>query len=314
MTATEPAPQARSLAERLVAGERAALARALTVLERGGARARALLAAIAPHLGGATVVGFTGPPGAGKSTLVGAFVAQERAAGRTVGVIAVDPSSPLSGGAILGDRLRMSAHVADDGVFIRSLASRGHVGGLSPAAAAGVDAFDAAGWDVVVLETVGAGQSEVEIAEIADIRVVLNAPGLGDEVQAMKAGILEIADILVVNKADQPAADRMTRGLQAALAASVGRGETAILQTVATTGEGVEALAEEIRRRVQTLPPVRMRRLRRARRLISYAANAAVARRLATPDQYVDQLAEDLLSAEIDSEEAARRFFAALSK
>ena len=137
MTAAAAAPRARSLAERLLSGERAALARALTVLERGGEPARALLGAIAPHLGGATVVGFTGPPGAGKSTLVGAFITQERAAGRTVGVIAVDPSSPLSGGAILGDRLRMTAHVADDGVFIRSLASRGHVGGLSPAAAAG---------------------------------------------------------------------------------------------------------------------------------------------------------------------------------
>jgi LAO/AO transport system kinase len=185
--------------EHLLAGDRAALARAITAVENETAEAPLVLKAIRPALGRASVVGFTGAPGAGKSTLVSAYVAELRRRNLGVGVVAVDPSSPITGGALLGDRIRMTAHATDPGVFIRSLASRGHLGGLSRTASRVIDVMDAAGKDVVLVETVGAGQSEVEIADVADVRVVVLAPGLGDEIQAIKAGILEIADILVVN-------------------------------------------------------------------------------------------------------------------
>ena len=203
------------LLARLLAGQTAALARAISIVERDGPTVSALLKAIQPHLGRAIVVGFTGPPGAGKSTLVNAFIGEMRGRGRTVAVAAVDPSSPITGGAVLGDRIRMAEHTMDAGVFIRSLASRGHLGGLSASAARVADLMDAAGFDVIVLETVGAGQSEVEMAEMADVRIVISAPGLGDDVQAIKAGILEIADILVVNKSDLPLAKRTVGQLQA---------------------------------------------------------------------------------------------------
>jgi LAO/AO transport system kinase len=193
------------LVRRMRAGERRAIAAAITELERLSTLAPALLREMQPFLGRAFVVGFTGPPGAGKSTLVNAVIAHVRASGRHVGVIAVDPSSPISGGAILGDRIRMTAALDDDGVFVRSLASRGYLGGLSPAAVRVIDAFDAAGFDLVILETVGTGQSEMDVAEVADVRVVITAPGLGDDIQAMKSGLLEIADVLVVNKGDRPA-------------------------------------------------------------------------------------------------------------
>ncbi|MBX6368414.1 MAG: methylmalonyl Co-A mutase-associated GTPase MeaB [Rhodospirillales bacterium] len=235
-----------SLVERLLRGEPAALARAITAVETESARGRDILRAVQPRLGRARLVGFTGPPGAGKSTLVGAYVGELRKRGKSVGVIAVDPSSPISGGAILGDRLRMTEHAGDPGVFIRSLASRGHLGGLSPAASRIADLMDAAGKDVVILETVGAGQSEVEVAEVADVAVVVCAPGLGDDVQAIKAGILEIADVLVVNKSDLPLADRTRRQLKAMLQLRAARVDVAVLSTTATSGEGVAALADAV--------------------------------------------------------------------
>lgn len=235
-----------SLVERLLRGEPAALARAITAVETESARGRDILRAVQPRLGRARLVGFTGPPGAGKSTLVGAYVGELRKRGKSVGVIAVDPSSPISGGAILGDRLRMTEHAGDPGVFIRSLASRGHLGGLSPAASRIADLMDAAGKDVVILETVGAGQSEVEVAEVADVAVVVCAPGLGDDVQAIKAGILEIADVLVVNKSDLPLADRTRRQLKAMLQLRAARADVAVLSTTATSGEGVAALADAV--------------------------------------------------------------------
>jgi LAO/AO transport system kinase len=235
-----------SLVDRLLRGEPAALARAITAVETESEKGREILRAVQPRLGQARLVGFTGPPGAGKSTLVGAYIGELLKGGKSVGVIAVDPSSPISGGAILGDRLRMTEHAGDPAVFIRSLASRGHLGGLSPAASRIADLMDAAGKDVVILETVGAGQSEVEVAEVADVAVVVCAPGLGDDVQAIKAGILEIADVLVVNKADLPLADRTRRQLKAMLQLRASHGDVPVLSTTATSGAGVAELAAAI--------------------------------------------------------------------
>jgi len=199
--------------DRLAAGDPWTLARCITLMERGGAAADLIYRRICPRVGRATVIGFTGPPGAGKSTLIDAYIAALRTRGHSVAVAAVDPSSPISGGAVLGDRMRMRRHAEDPGVFIRSVASHGHLGGLSESIHRIVDAMDAAGRDFIIIETVGAGQSEVEVVEIADICVVVNAPNMGDEVQAMKAGMLEIADVLVVNKAELPFAQRTTKQL-----------------------------------------------------------------------------------------------------
>ncbi len=209
----------------------------MTELERLSAAAPRLLEAMQPHLGHALVVGFTGPPGAGKSTLINAYTQHLRAQGKSVGIIAVDPSSPISGGAILGDRIRMTATLDDDGVFMRSLASRGHLGGLCPAAVRVIDALDAAGKDVVLLETVGTGQTDIDVAEVADVRVVITAPGLGDDIQAMKSGLLEIADVLVVNKADREGAERTLQHLKGALSLKPdARAKVPALKVTATTG------------------------------------------------------------------------------
>jgi len=230
---------------RLLAGERRAIAAAVTELERLSAAAPALLQGLAPHLGKALVVGITGPPGAGKSTLVNALIRHARSLGFKVGVIAVDPSSPISGGAILGDRIRMTAALDDDGVFVRSLASRGYLGGLSPAAVRIIDALDAAGFDLILLETVGTGQSEIDVAEVADLRIVVSAPGLGDDIQAMKSGLLEIADILVVNKGDREGAERTMQQLRGALSIRTGAlSKVPLVKTTATTGDGIPELME----------------------------------------------------------------------
>lgn len=288
----------------LLAGDRRALARAITLVENEGSSATEVLAAIRGHLGRAVTVGFTGPPGAGKSTLVNAFVRVQRARGRTVGVVAVDPSSPVTGGAILGDRIRMTGHSGDRGVFVRSLASRGHLGGLSRSAVRVIDCMDAAGLDVVVIETVGAGQSEVEIAEVADIKVVVAAPGLGDDVQAIKAGILEIADVLVVNKGDHPLSAQTARYLKTMVGMQAREPATEVLRTVATTGKGVEVLADVIdrlgqHRRAQAP-------MTRTRRLLIRAAQDLLRQRLAqaSPEE-IDGLARALLAGEKTVESAA---------
>ncbi len=241
--------QLTPLVERLLAGDRRALSRMLTLAERGGPRAEQALRALYPSTGRAHVVGVTGPPGAGKSTLVAAMVRGLRERDRTVGVVAVDPSSPFSGGAILGDRVRMLDLQSDPGVFIRSMASRGAVGGLARGTADLVSVFDAAGRDVVIVETVGAGQAEVDVARAADTTLVVAVPGLGDDVQALKAGILEIADILVVNKADRPGADQVATDLRAALQlGESGPWNVSVLRTVANTGSGVPELLDAIQR------------------------------------------------------------------
>lgn len=234
----------------LLAGDRPAIARAISQMERGGAQAGALGRALAPHLGRAHVVGLTGPPGAGKSTLVNALLGALVAQGSRVGVVAVDPSSPISGGALLGDRVRMGEHGEHPDVFVRSIASRGHLGGLSRTTRGIVDLLDAAGYDVVLVETVGAGQSEVEIAGLADTCIVACPPGLGDEVQAIKAGILEIADLFVVTKGDLPAARSTARDLRHMThlrpAPADGGWQTPVLAVTATTGDGIAALVEKI--------------------------------------------------------------------
>lgn len=236
------------LVERLLDGDRRALARAISLVEAGDPSSRVVLRQVYPHTGKAQVIGMTGAPGTGKSTLVSALGREYRSRGRTVGIVAVDPSSPFTGGALLGDRIRMQELAGDPGVFIRSMASRGHLGGLAQATGDVLKLLDAAGYTIVIVETVGAGQSEVEVAGAAHTTIVVEAPGLGDDIQAIKAGILEIADILVLNKADLPGADRRVAQLQAML--NMGDYSDGwrppVLRTTAVQGEGVPQLADAV--------------------------------------------------------------------
>ncbi|MBK6630042.1 MAG: methylmalonyl Co-A mutase-associated GTPase MeaB [Betaproteobacteria bacterium] len=233
--------------EAILSRSRPALARAITLLENDRPGAEALMAELAPRCGRAHVVGITGAPGAGKSTLINVLLGEYAKRGRSVAVVAVDPSSPISGGSILGDRLRMDEHGSREDVFIRSVSARGHLGGLSRHAGRIIDVFDAVGFDVVIVETVGAGQSEVEIRHFADSNIVVCPPGLGDDVQAIKAGIIEIADLLVVNKADLPQAERTVLDLTSAVHLRH-RSDwgVRVLRTVATSGEGVVELIDAI--------------------------------------------------------------------
>ncbi len=249
--------RADALCDAALAGDRRSLARLLTAVENRTPMAEAALRRLYPMAGRAQLIGVTGPPGAGKSTLVAALIGELRRAGRPVAVVAVDPSSPITGGAVLGDRVRMQAYSSDDGVFIRSMAARGHSGGLSSTTAAAATVFDAVGFDVVLIETVGTGQSEVEVAATADTTVVVEAPEMGDEIQAIKAGLLEVADIVVVNKGDRPGAHRTAGQLHAMLAdASSGSEQSTrpapknpeVLVTTAATGEGVAELLVAIDR------------------------------------------------------------------
>jgi LAO/AO transport system kinase len=236
------------LADRVRAGDPRALPRLITLLEQGSEAGQRALAELYPEAGQSHVVGITGPPGAGKSTLVNALIGAIRVSNRRVAVLAIDPSSPVSGGAVLGDRIRMTERHGDEGVFIRSMAARGRVGGLALAAADVVHLLDAVGFDVILIETVGAGQDGVEIARLAQTVVVLQVPGLGDGVQAIKAGILEVGDILVVNKADQPGAAELGRLLRQAVMPLTAAEQrlVPVLPVVARTGDGIDRLLAAI--------------------------------------------------------------------
>src|SRR6266480_683759 len=237
----------RTLAQRLLEGDRRALARAISLVEDDRPEGWELVKLIYPHTGNAAVVGFTGPPGAGKSTLIGALTKARREAGRTVGVLSIDPSSPFTQGALLGDRIRLSEHFLDPGVFIRSMANRGALGGLSEAALQTALLMDAAGKDDVFLETVGVGQAEVDVIDHADTIVLVLQPGSGDSIQALKAGVMEIPDVIVVNKADHPLTETMVREVKSVLALGSQEGwRVPIVKTEASRGEGIEELAEKM--------------------------------------------------------------------
>jgi LAO/AO transport system kinase len=274
--------QVDDLVARARAGEARAVARLVTMVEDGSPQLREVMAALTPHAGHAQVVGITGSPGVGKSTMTNALVTELRKAEKRVGVLAVDPSSPFSGGALLGDRVRMQDHATDEGVYIRSMASRGHLGGLSWTTPQALRVLDAAGCDVVIVETVGVGQSEVEIAGLADTTVVLMAPGLGDGIQAAKAGILEIGDVYVVNKADRDGAEQVRRELRSTIALGdrpEGGWKPPIVLTVAQSGRGVDDVAAELDRHrawLEESGELTRRRTRRAREEIEAIAVAAL--------------------------------------
>ncbi len=308
------------LVRRILEGDRRALARAMTLIETGDPASRVILRQVYPHTGRAHIVGVTGSPGTGKSTLVSALARCFRRRGRTVGIVAVDPSSPFTGGALLGDRIRMQELAGDPGVFIRSMASRGHLGGLAQATGDLVKLLEAAGFSLIVVETVGAGQAEVEVARTAHTVVVVEAPGLGDDIQAIKAGILEIAHILVVNKADLPGATRRVAQLEAML--SMGSPDAAwtppVLQTVAYRGDGVEELADAIERHWAFLSAEgRLEAFRRRQaeqefeEALRFEAMRMLRERVLDPERQAE-LVERICQREIDPYSAAGKVLAAI--
>jgi len=291
-----------------VAGERRALARLLTAIESDATGIRELIPSLFDASRGAHLVGITGPPGSGKSTLVNALATVWRRRGRRVGILAVDPSSPYTGGAIMGDRIRMMEHAADLDVFVRSMASRGEPGGLAGTTWIAAAALDAAGYDPVLVETVGAGQSEVEIARLAETTVVVEVPEMGDEVQAIKAGLLEVADLIVVNKGDRPGAELAARQLRAMLSSVGGRTTRqppAILTTTAVSGEGVEALADAIDAHRATARAPEQATQRARNQLRRAAAEIGVRAAAAHPDW--DELVEAVAERRLDPVSAAER-------
>jgi LAO/AO transport system kinase len=302
-----------SLAERLVAGDKRALARGITLIENGEPAGWELVREIYPRTGNARIVGITGPPGVGKSTLIGALTAELRKADSRIGVLSIDPSSPFTRGALLGDRIRLSDHFLDPDVFIRSMATRGSLGGLAEAALQAALLMDASGKDVVLLETVGVGQAEIDVVDHADTIVLALMPGSGDSIQALKAGVMEIPDVIVVNKADHPLTDTMVREVQTALSLGPqGSWRVPIVRTEASKGEGVAELAERIdehRRHIEQEGTLDERRARNLRNEVLGLAAARLRRELdqrAEGDPEVAELLGRVVRREIDPATAAR--------
>jgi GTPase len=306
-----------ALIDRARNGDVRALARLLSLVEDDSPRVRSVIKDLLPDTGGARVVGLTGAPGAGKSTVTGALLSAFRRAGHRVAVLAVDPSSPFTGGALLGDRIRMQEHATDEGVYIRSMASRGHLGGLAAATPQAVRVLDAAGFELIIIETVGVGQAEVAIASLADSVVVLLAPGMGDAVQAAKAGILEVADLFVVNKADKPDAQQVVRDLRNMVALADrddGDWKPPIVSTTATKGDGIGELTERLGQHwswLNATGELKRRRQARAREELTALAFTALRGRLAA--SRLDELAAQVADGTLDPFGAADELLGVVS-
>src|SRR5438067_4506870 len=302
------------LSQRLLSGDRRALARAISLVEDDRPEGWKLVREVYPHTGKAAVVGFTGPPGSGKSTLIGGVTKLRRAAGRSVGVLSIDPSSPFTQGALLGDRIRLTEHFLDEGVFIRSMANRGALGGLSEAALQAALLLDAAGRDEVFVETVGVGQAEIDIIDHADTVVLVLMPGSGDSIQALKAGVMEIPDIIVVNKADHPLTDTMVREIRGVLSLGPKTDwRVPILQTEAARGDGVAELAERIaehREHIREQGTLDERRRRNLMNEVMALATYRLRRRLeesVREDASVKELLDEVVSRRLDPASAAAK-------
>ena len=302
------------LAQRLMSGDKRALARAISLVEDDDPEGWALVREVYPHTGKAAIVGFTGPPGVGKSTLLAALTKLERERERTIGVLSIDPSSPFTKGALLGDRIRLSDHFLDPGVFIRSMASRGALGGLSEAALQTALLMDASGRDVILLETVGVGQAEVDIIDHADTVVLVLMPGSGDSIQALKAGVMEIPDVIVVNKADHPLTDTMVREIKGVLALGPQQGwEVPIVRTEAARGEGIEELLGKLaehRAHIEAEGALSDRRRRNLMNEVLAIAAFRMRRELEAAvreDPEVQELLDRVVSRELDPASAAVR-------
>jgi LAO/AO transport system kinase len=309
-----PDRTAADLAERLLAGDKRALARAISLVEDDDPEGWALVRAVYPRTGRAAITGFTGPPGVGKSTLIGALVKLTRERDRDVAVLSVDPSSPFTKGALLGDRIRLADHFLDPGVFIRSMASRGSLGGLSEATLQAALLMDASGKDDVFLETVGVGQAEVDIIDHADTVVLALMPGSGDSVQALKAGVMEIPDVIVVNKSEHPLTDTMVREIRGVLSLGPQKGwRVPIVRTEAGKGEGVAELAEKIaahRSHIEAEGTLSERRRRNLLNEVIVLASARLRRRLEDSireDQTVQELLDEVVARRLDPASAAAR-------
>ncbi|MFB0568089.1 MAG: methylmalonyl Co-A mutase-associated GTPase MeaB [Nitrososphaeria archaeon] len=301
-----------SMVTQVLKGEHRAIAKAISAAENGSPEASTILKALYPRTGKALVVGITGPTGAGKSTLISHLISEHRRRGPTVGVIAIDPSSPFSGGAMLGDRIRMLGHSEDPGVYIRSMASRGVSGGISEATRDAVRVLDAAGIDVIFIETLGAGQSDVEVIEVAKLTVVVFTPMMGDEIQALKAGMMEIGDIFVVNKADLPGADRTVNDIESMIPERDGW-KPAVIKTVGRTGEGVQMLMESVQQFVSFLDQSghgtrreRMKAENEFRKALGREVSALVVQKLRETGS-LHKIIESIRRKEIDADTAASR-------
>jgi LAO/AO transport system kinase len=308
-----PQKTEQSLAERLVDGDKRALARAITLIENDDPQGWELVREVFPRTGKARIVGLTGPPGVGKSTLIGALTAEMRKADREVAVLSIDPSSPFTRGALLGDRIRLSDHFLDQGVFIRSMASRGALGGLSEATLQAALLMDASGKDDVFIETVGVGQAEIDIVDHGDTIVLVLMPGSGDSIQALKAGVMEIPDIIVVNKADHPMTDTMIREIRGVLSLGPSTSwRVPILRTEAAKGEGVPELAERItehREHIEAEGTLDERRARNLRNEVLELAAARMRRRLESAvadDASVRELLDRVVKRDLDPASAAQ--------